>query len=204
MVNKLNAHEIKELTDFIEHDLKVSFTLDRIIPSGRALDTEDLALSNEEFYSLIRKTFPLRENLTSKICDTANPTVSQVVEPGCGAGASYCFIKYDGTVVLCPTLTENEGQEFKSKRFQESSMKEIWLKHPTFVRFRGMQCENVGVCPVSSSCRGGCRSNAYLLHGHVNAPDEMSCNFNKNSGSDYVPFLELYKKKIYTLATVEA
>lgn len=198
MVHQGNKHEIKQLTDFIKMELKIPFRLDRVIPSGRALQNQNMSLSNEEFYELSCSLFGNQKPLTTKVCDFASALIDKSrIEPSCGVGASYLFIKYNGDVVLCPTMTEKESPLFQAGNLCRNSLQEIWLHHPTFQQFRGIQCKNIGVCPASEKCRGGCRSNAYLLHGSVDAPDELHCNLHKNKLPVYVPFLERYQKNEY-------
>jgi radical SAM protein with 4Fe4S-binding SPASM domain len=102
------------------------------------------------------------------------------------------FIKHDGRAALCPTMTEAEGAEFEQASLDGATLQSVWRSHPTFTRFRGVQCRNVDHCPSGDACRGGCRSNAYLLHGSVDSPDEVSCNLHKNGGDEYRNFLGEY------------
>jgi radical SAM protein with 4Fe4S-binding SPASM domain len=103
-------------------------------------------------------------------------------------------LKHDGRAALCPTLTEAESPEFVQPDLKQLSLEQAWQEHPTFRRLRGMQCENASVCPSGNTCRGGCRSNAYLLHGDISSPDEMSCNIHKNDAGGYRPFLTEYEQ----------
>lgn len=195
MVHQGNKHELKQLTDFIKTYLGVPFRLDRVIPSGRAKENKDMSLTSKEFYELTKALFPNQKTITTKVCEFASALIGKTkIEPSCGVGSSYLFIKHNGNVVLCPTMTEEESPLFKAGNFLEQSLQEIWLNHPTFRKFRGIQCRNIGVCPVSKICRGGCRSNTYLLHGTVDAPDELHCNIYKNALPTYVPFLKGYIK----------
>jgi radical SAM protein with 4Fe4S-binding SPASM domain len=91
-------------------------------------------------------------------------------------------------------MAEAESPDFAQADLTRMSLRDAWERHPTFQRFRGMQCENSSVCPAGTTCRGGCRSNAYLLHGEVTSPEEISCNIHKNAGDDYRPFLVEYER----------
>lgn len=193
-LNRLNVHQASDMARFFGEELGLRFNFDRVIPAGRSLEqrAQPLELSNAEFYAVIRDCAGAS---TSKVCDSATQITSNGhVEPGCGVGASYVFIKQDGRVALCPTMTEAESPAFAQASLDEMSLAEAWESHPTFQRFRNMQCENASHCSSGKTCRGGCRSNAYLLHGDVSSPDEMSCNLNKNDASDYRPFLKEYEE----------
>lgn len=198
MVHQKNKDEIKDLASYIKNELGIPFRLDRVIPSGRALDQNDISLSNKEFYELISAIFPKQQPPTTKVCDFASAVIDKShIEPACGVGISYLFIKQNGDVVLCPTMTPNESPLFTAGNLLEQKLEDIWLNHLTFQKFRGIQCRNIGTCPASEKCQGGCRSNAYLLHGSVDSPDELYCNLHKNSSSTYVSFSEKYQKHEY-------
>jgi radical SAM protein with 4Fe4S-binding SPASM domain len=193
MVHRHNIHELKALTDFIANTLRVPFRLDRVIPAGRAASNDTIALSAPEFYQRVRELYPADKALISRVCDGASALIDkQHIEPSCGVGTSYCFIKHNGAVVLCPTMTPAESPQFRAGSFPTQSLREIWMDHPTFQQFRGIQCQNIDICPAAQQCRGGCRSNAYLLHGTVTAPDELHCNLHKNRQTQYVNYLQRY------------
>jgi radical SAM protein with 4Fe4S-binding SPASM domain len=193
--NRTNANELLPLVEFLKNDLKVPHALDRVIPAGRAVEHGDsIALSNREFYELTYSLFGREGATLAKVCDSPNGEISSSkIEPACGVGASYMFIKNDGSAVLCPTMTESESADFKHGDLRTDSLERIWLDHPTFQRYRGVQCRNTQKCPAAKSCAGGCRSNAYILHGTTDSPDEYSCNLFKNKSGTYAKFLDLYQ-----------
>ncbi len=193
-LNRRNAHEVTEIVDFLRNDLCVEFGLDRVIPAGRGCSApEPLALPNAEYYALVRP-FLADGHIAAKACDAIGPEASaSYIEPSCGVGASYLFLKHDGRAALCPTMTEAESADFVQADLKTMSLADAWERHPTFMAFRGMQCENATVCPTGKNCAGGCRSNAYLLHGRIDSPDEVHCNIHKNSTPTYRPMLEEYE-----------
>lgn len=196
-LNKRNAHELPAIVKFLKEDLAVPYRLDRVINAGRGLEHDSpIALTNDEFYLLLRSLLRERPDaVTKKVCDAVNLAATEVIEPGCGVGAWYMFIKHDGRAAICPTMTEAESTAFAQADLKAMSLAEAWESHPTFNLFRGVQCENTAVCPTGKSCRGGCRSNAYLIEGRVDAPDELHCNLQKNGGDDYVPFIAEYERR---------
>lgn len=194
-LNRRNAHEVREIVDFLRDDLKVTFGLDRVIPAGRGCSApEPLALPNEEYYAIMQRYFG-GTKVAAKGCDAIGlGGASDKINPGCGVGASYLFIKHDGRAALCPTLTEAESPDFVQADLKTMSLEEAWEAHPTFTAYRGMQCENAQVCPSGRKCGGGCRSNAYLLHGRLDSPDEVHCNIYKNPETTYRPMLLEYEE----------
>lgn len=193
-LNRRNAHETGEIIQFLRDELKVPFGLDRVIQAGRGRGHDvPFALENSEYYALIRQHLRPGEDITSKACDAVSVDHGRQIEPGCGVGASYMFIKHDGRAALCPTLTEAESPEFVQADLRQMSLAEAWERHPTFQRFRGMQCENATACHSGKTCRGGCRSNAYLIDGRLDAPDELHCNLEKNGGPTYRRMLLEYE-----------
>jgi radical SAM protein with 4Fe4S-binding SPASM domain len=194
-LNRRNAHETGELVRFLRDELKVPFGLDRVIQAGRGHGhAVPLALENSEYYALIREHLRAGEQVTAKACDAVSVDHGAYIEPGCGVGASYLFIKHDGRAALCPTLTEAESVEFAHADLSRMSLAEAWDHHPTFQKFRGIQCENATRCPAGTRCRGGCRSNAYLIEGRLDAPDELHCNVEKNGEPTYRRMLDEYEQ----------
>jgi radical SAM protein with 4Fe4S-binding SPASM domain len=193
-LNRRNAHETGEIVRFLRDDLKVSFGLDRVIPAGRGQGhATPFALENREYYALIREHLLASEQVAAKACDAISVSNGRFIEPSCGVGSSYLFLKHDGRAALCPTLTEAESAELVHADLTKMSLADAWEHHPTFNKFRGMQCENASVCPSGKSCRGGCRSNAYLIDGRLDAPDELHCNLEKNDQLEYRPMLVEYE-----------
>lgn len=191
--SRRNAHEAEPLSRFLNDELGVDVRVDRVIPAGRgAGGSDDVAISNEEFYHLVRSLQKTTHVVAAKVCDSPNILVGGPIEPHCGVGASYLFLKHDGRAALCPTMTEAESPDFVQADLKEMTLEDAWLHHPTFARYRNVQCRNVSRCPTGKTCRGGCRSNAYLLHGSSDSPDELECNQHKNGSAQYVNFLARY------------
>ncbi|MCB0342749.1 MAG: radical SAM protein [Bdellovibrionales bacterium] len=194
VVNKKNQHEIKGLTEFLSREIGVGYGLDRLIPAGRALVDREWSLSNQEFYKFVVENFG-NQSAVTKVCDS--PIQMSHLAPHCGVGSFYMYIKYNGEAVICPTMTPAEGSSFSSDNVVSKGLKYVWENGSIFEKYRGVQCKNINICPAARDCRGGCRSNAYLLHGDASSPDELHCNLSKNATGDYIAYLESYKNGIY-------
>lgn len=189
-----NVHEVDEMVAFFRDDLDVEVGLDRVIPAGRGCSSErPLAIASAKYYEIIRRL--VRHGpVAGKACDAiGREDDASSVEPSCGVGTSYLFLKHDGRAALCPTMTEAESPDFVQADLQTMSLEDAWERFPTFERYRGVQCENATACPSGKRCAGGCRSNAYLLHGRVDSPDELNCNIHKNEGPGYRAMLDEYE-----------
>lgn len=193
-LNRLNVGQAAEMVRFMSEQVQVPFYFDRVIPAGRGASGTGIGLSNAEFFAVMKELERDGRVPQMRICDGPAQVLEGKIEPSCGVGESYAFIKHDGRMALCPTMTEAESPDFAQADLHTMSLAEAWERHPTFVSTRGMQCQNVQVCPAGKSCKGGCRSNAYLLHGRLDSPDEMNCNLFKNAGDGYHEFLADYAR----------
>jgi radical SAM protein with 4Fe4S-binding SPASM domain len=192
MVHKENQHTIGDAPRTLREMLgpNVELAFDRLMPTGGDL-TAKMALTAKDYYEA---TAPLlnRQIALGKLCQSPNP--SATLEPHCGVGHSYAYITSGGEIALCPTMSSRDHQSFAGPSIRSTTLREAWLNHPTFQRYRGVQCTNISHCPAASNCRGGCRSNAYFETGDVSAPDVTSCNEQKNHTMRFRDFLQEYRQ----------
>ena len=76
---------------------------------------------------------------------------------GCVAGTRFCTIDCDGNVYPCSFF---KGSEYKAGNILNDDFQEIWLKAPSFKKFREMKKRlkgKCGICRIKDYC-GGCRS----------------------------------------------
>lgn len=185
MAHKNIKKELIKAIKFVKNDLGVKFSIDRIAPTGRAKKL-DLALGLQEYYSLM-KSINSHDRIFGKVCENIGIyDNSEKISPHCGVGHDYMFIQSDGTAAICPTLTKNESLEFASGNICQSPLEAIWDTDPVFNKYREIQCKNISSCPAAISCKGGCRSNAYLFSKQLDSPDEMNCNIFKNKTMTYM------------------
>jgi radical SAM protein with 4Fe4S-binding SPASM domain len=182
MAHKHNRYSlIKDLTKL--HSLlgtAPTITIDRVVRTGGDSDGT-VGLTAKEFYEALVANPGLR-NFQSKACDS--PT-DRPLAPHCGVADSLVYVTADGEICLCPTMTSRESATFAGCSVA-SGLKHAWLHSELFAAYRGKNCENVAHCPSGKTCRGGCRSNAYIDTGSFEAPDIVSCNFHKNPTPSFV------------------
>jgi PqqA peptide cyclase len=90
-----------------------------------------------------------------------------------GWGNVFLTISPDGTALPCQAAKILPGMEFPS--VETSTIRDIWYDSPAFNRFRGdsWMPEPCRSCPEKGIDLGGCRCQAYLLTGRVDATDPV-------------------------------
>ncbi|MFZ5979857.1 MAG: PqqD family peptide modification chaperone [Candidatus Zixiibacteriota bacterium] len=88
----------------------------------------------------------------------------------CGAGRTFVHVSYNGDVLPCSLF--NDCAEFRVGNIREDKMTDLWSQSSIYKYFRETTAEDVEVCkscPVKYLCGGGCRADAYVNHGDLNA-----------------------------------
>ncbi len=90
-----------------------------------------------------------------------------------GWGTTFLTIAPDGSALPCHAARELPVDDFPNVR--EMSVKEIWEESEIFNRFRGFEWmpEPCRSCDEKTKDYGGCRCQAYLLTGDMNATDPV-------------------------------
>lgn len=177
---------------YFRAQLGVRVLMDRVIRAGGELSA-GVGLSTAEYFELISTL--IKEGVgESKVCDSF-VTNDFKVEPYCGVAHSFVYITAEGEMALCPTMTSRDNPIFEGPNISAISLRDAWLGSKYFTKYRGLNCRNTSRCPTAKQCGGGCRSNAYIETGELDAPDYLSCNLNKNSTGDFVDFASLYTKR---------
>jgi AdoMet-dependent heme synthase len=89
----------------------------------------------------------------------------------CGAGKTMVSIQANGWVIPC-----NKFTGYRCGNIREDSFLNIWNNERTR-RIRGLankpvsEAHGCGSCDYNSICAGGCRAEAYLHYGDIEAPD---------------------------------
>lgn len=191
MVHRLNRDHIAESISWFQSEFGFTPFLDRLAPSGRERE-EQLALSPSDFYQVVAEHLT-SEAMVRRVCETpAKP--NERIEPYCGVAHSLVYVTAYGELCLCPTMTSREEYRFAGPNIRDTALREAWYNHPLFTGIRGLNCRNTSFCKAGSTCRGGCRSNAYFDSGELDSPDFVSCNIHKNGGRQFVDFRQQYAK----------
>jgi len=201
MIHSANVHELPQSINYLKERFgnHVDLALDRLMPTGGELSAR-LAISPKDYYEAVT---PLtrRSVVTSKKCESQ--AGEQDFEPHCGVGQSFAYITSDGEIAACPTMTSRDNEIFRGANLRDMTLQDAWLYHPTFTKYRFVNCQNVKHCPAGTICRGGCRSNAYFETGDITSPDVVSCNTHKNPNVNFIDFHEEYRRqKINSISSV--
>ena len=194
MAHRENTDSYIDTVTWFMEVLGVPVTCDRIVAAGGER-TAGVGLSTKEYFELVA---PLtgRKIGSTRICDNPGESMEHV-EPHCGVAQSFVYITAEGEYALCPTMTSRDNALFQGPTLSQMSLSEAWVNSTHFNKYRNLNCKNTGHCPKASRCGGGCRSNAYIETGALDAPDLLSCNIQKNPDAEYVDFLPRYAAGIY-------
>ncbi|MFZ9888931.1 MAG: SPASM domain-containing protein, partial [Myxococcota bacterium] len=90
---------------------------------------------------------------------------------GCVGGTTHASVLYDGRVVACDAVLDDDDWTLHTHSFGEA-----WRAAPTLTRWRALPGneECGGGCAKSPTCRGGCRARALGMGGSIDAPDPWS------------------------------
>lgn len=183
-LNEENSSRIKQVIDYCRNTIGVECRVAPIMYVGRGKCFEGSKISPELIietmdYSIgdMLGHMPEDEEIT---LDKAN------CEPSCGVGHSMLYIRANGELCLCPTLSSRESDDFYLGNIRTHDIKEVWQNSQKIKTFRQNQCK-VTDCKYMKKCRGGCRSRAYLQKSQMNDVDQIVCDyFAKIHSSKYV------------------
>lgn len=198
MVHKQSKDNLLEIVDNL---YKKGYTLnyDWIAPFGSETASK-LGISAAEYFEAVAPLRNPKDVVTMPTaCGRDLGWDSDDYEPGCGVGYSYLFITSTGEMAICPNLTSRENAVlFNGPNLKDIPLFEAWTGDPYFDKHRHVSCENVQTCVAGTSCRGGCRANAYAQsQGKLDAPNMIECNVRKNHTGKYIDFQTRYNQGEY-------
>lgn len=178
IINHENYQRIGKITEFFKNDLGVPCRVAPILDVGRGkymgnkLSLHEISIAISEWCQasgiddkrLVKKFIESGGNKVNTISNIAD----------CGVGNRMVFIKSNGEVCLCPTLTSSESKEFVFGSVRDDEIENIWYKSVKRKRFEDIHCNDKD-CKLSSICKGGCRSRAFFMSNDVMAQDPLPC-----------------------------
>lgn len=191
MVHRDNKNDVGDMVRWFGKNIGGPINLDRVVLAGGE-KRAGMGISEREFFEAVAPHMS-RQIEQGRICES--PDVARKlnpIEPHCGVAQSFVYITADGEMALCPTMTSRDRPDFGGPNLSEMGLRAAWLESAYFNRFRFANCANVTTCPSGTSCRGGCRSNAYVETGKIDSPDYVACNMHKNGTHRFVDFAERY------------
>ena len=154
MVGKHNENNIDDTIIFLK-ELRLPCVLDAIIPNGRA---NKLTENTFESVQIIHDLYKKKElNVELKITD-------------CGVGKRFVYIKSNGNICLCPSLTTNRFV-FGNIEDEDFNLLSIWQK--MIHEYGNLKCNEK--CSHRDLCNGGCRARALMFQGDLYKKDINSC-----------------------------
>ena len=189
----IHGHGFPMVLNCVIHRLNIDH-IDRVIDLALEIGAEYLELANAQYYGW---AYLNREHLipTRAQVDRAQATVARyrertdsrlrilLVVPDyhetrpkrCmnGWGTVFLTVTPNGTALPCQAAKILPGIDFPSVR--TSSVRDIWYSSDAFNRFRGdaWMPEPCRSCPEKAVDLGGCRCQAFLLTGRVDATDPV-------------------------------
>jgi len=187
-VTRFNAHEVVKIARrYLELPVaSVAFNL--VADLGRQrCHRELLALGLEDLDELAERFEEARRAVSGKVVDGLSKwyelprrlerRAGTVDAPSCllqcGAARNSCAISAEGDVAPC-----NKLAELRCGNLREQTLQEIWLGD-RMERVRQLRKRPTASAPVCAGCRyaaacsGGCRAEAYLHFGDLEAPDPL-------------------------------
>jgi radical SAM protein with 4Fe4S-binding SPASM domain len=158
---KNNLPKIPEIIEFAR-TTGVGFRFAPILPVGRGE-----ALINE---------VPDIEQVSLMEFRGQTTGTKSAIHYSCGVGDRMLFIRSNGEISLCPTLTSRESPIFKLGQVQEDDLKDVWEGSEVLQLFRRTGCHRSD-CRHGSECHGGCRSRAFINSGDLSAKDLIACAY---------------------------
>jgi pyrroloquinoline quinone biosynthesis protein E len=189
----IKGHGFPMVMNCVIHRLNIDH-VERIIDLALEIGAEYLELANTQFYGWAHLNrehlLPTREQLEraeavvaayrQKVGDRLRIlyVISDYYETRpkrCmnGWGTTFIVVTPDGTALPCHAARVLPGIDFPSVR--STSVRDLWLNAPAFNRFRGeaWMPEPCRSCAEKSLDLGGCRCQAWLLTGAVDATDPV-------------------------------
>jgi radical SAM protein with 4Fe4S-binding SPASM domain len=180
VVTKKNLHDIYATAEYVKGLGVKAFSATKASTPTNSHGFEEYALSPQELRTMIQELLRVRDNLN---LDTdslefypmclfdAQQDRDFTANHLCNAGKTGCTIGFDGSVRPCSHASQIYGSIQ-----DEEGLKKAWINLQPWRTEEYIPNECSG-CFFKTQCRGGCRSEAFVVNGSLNAPDPY-CNYN--------------------------
>lgn len=179
VVTKKNIHDLYATAEYVK-DLGVrNFSATKGSTPTNSVGFEEYALSPDELKFVISELFRIRDNLGLNVdsleyyplClfDTQEAR-DFAANRSCTAGKTNCTIGFDGMIRPCSHASQTYGSVL-----DVGGLKQGW-ENLNLWRTDAYIPAGCSDCDEKYACRGGCRSEAYVVRGDLKAPDPY-CNF---------------------------
>lgn len=172
-INRKNHMRLKEIIGYFRETFRIPCRVAPILYVGRGQCMEKEGLSLQEMTEAMMHWYDVYE-MPVLMKGAAEKSLKSVTD--CGVGHNMVFIKADGEVSLCPTLTSNESEIFELGNIRRQSLEDIWHTSENLKGFRNLFCRHSD-CAYAPLCRGGCRCRAFLWNHDIRGKDPVPCHF---------------------------
>lgn len=179
-VNQRNLPQLQQI-----HDLLVSLGVRRwrlftIIPIGRAKDSQELHLSNNQFVQLMEFIKEKRQHKEAAMqvsfgCEGYLGKYEREVRQNpymCHAGINIASVLIDGTICGCPNI---DRQVFAQGNIYRDNLWEVWQNR--FLPFRNRDWARKGQCKECKMFKN-CLGNG-MHNWHGDCKEVLNCHYNK-------------------------
>jgi radical SAM protein with 4Fe4S-binding SPASM domain len=173
-VNGLSVSELDRMFDLLRSIGVRVWQVQHILPNGRGLDSEELHLTEEQYFELGRFALETAQQTSGTDFDmrTADSCgyyftdlLYETEWQGCNAGIAGVGIMSDGRIKGCLSMPDDlvEGD------LRQSNLWDIWFRPGAFSYTRdwniGLLGPNCAGCEHGEQCHGGCTSMSYAITG---------------------------------------
>ncbi len=178
----INKHNINDLQNLVELGVRLGareVAFGKVKLAGRAARLNEAVMPTSEemtgaYHQLYRSDFDTRQANIKVRCKHNQALISgldnRVGCLPCGAGRTFVHVTYNGDVIPCSLF--NGCPEFLLGNIHKDKLTNLWSHSPVYQYFRETTADDIEACrncPVKYLCGGGCRADAYISHGNLEA-----------------------------------
>lgn len=177
-IMKHNVADIPAMVDLAERVGAKEVAFRKLKLLGRALELKDEVYPGRQdmakaYATLYRKAYgrkPEAMRINSKFTEVLFGGRGPYFDIlPCGAGRNIIHVTYKGDIVPCSLFTEDK---FVQGNIRKDKVADVWERSPLLRFFRDTRVDDIPKCRACTYkylCGGGCRAEAYFLHGNLMA-----------------------------------